>query len=857
MSSPDINVTAAIEWTQLLYPAGTPGRVVISMSRANRPGLDSIELDPDRAPELLPAILNNAGIARVRDVYLRCTTITPGATSEGGRGTNADSVYLPGLWGDVDYAGPGHRHDPGRHNGLTLPPDADGARGVVEASGLPAPSAWVHSGGGLYPWWLIGGGYPLDVETQRGLAADLSVRWQAALKRGAESLGWHYGTQVSDLARVLRLPGTVNRKVPGAERLCMSTAASGPRYSMSDLLSAVGGLTAPLGVPTQVPRVAQESSEQFGPVVASKISDGHLSPLDDFEQRHSWAEILTGWTLVSGTEGQGECRWRHPDATHPESATTGRAGDRDRLYVFSDQTGLPANEPLTKGYVYAQLWHRGDMGAAARAVQALGYGDSASPASSVSTGDVAETGRRLELVPASQMRMRAARWMWAEAVGGPAEALWVPLGGLTLLGGREGVGKTTWTYRLIALLTRGALPGDLLGQPRGAVIAASEDDWEATILPRLTAAGADTERVYRVDAVEPDRRTGLSLPDDLSALSTLLGEHPDIALLVLDPIITVLAARLDSHKDHEVRKALEPISALAHGRGITVLGLIHDNKSSGTDLSTRLMGSRAFVAVARAALVCAEEREEPDEGEMDDLGADPVQPHSEDTPVVASQTQERIYLLGQVKSNLGARVPTSIRYRITGTVVGHDDDVGKDIAGSYVIRLGRRMEALEETVRASESARPGAERERGEVKAAILAILAEDGEEQAGSKVRDRLIAEGGYSLRTIERAARDLTKAGKILNVLKGRDGYWSLPHTERVADVADVADVANVADGGRSASVKEADASAKGTSAIRHRHSLLAREESGGRPCGCSGGDDGQHVPWCSQASGHGMTA
>jgi putative DNA primase/helicase len=46
------------------------------------------------------------------------------------------------------------------------------------------------------------------------------------IKANAERLGWHYGSGVGDLARVLRLPGTVNRK-DGLERPCRVIEHSG------------------------------------------------------------------------------------------------------------------------------------------------------------------------------------------------------------------------------------------------------------------------------------------------------------------------------------------------------------------------------------------------------------------------------------------------------------------------------------------------------------------------------------------------------------------------------------------------------------------------------------------------------
>jgi hypothetical protein len=45
----------------------------------------------------------------------------------------------------------------------------------------------------------------------------------------------------------------------------------------------------------------------------------------------------------------------------------------------------------------------------------------------------------------------------------------------------------------------GVLPGEYLGQSKAVLVAASEDSWEHTIVPRLMAAGADLDLVYRVE----------------------------------------------------------------------------------------------------------------------------------------------------------------------------------------------------------------------------------------------------------------------------------------------------------------------------------------------------------------------
>src|SRR5829696_5763856 len=95
--------------------------------------------------------------------------------------------------------------------------------------------------------------------------------------------------------------------------------------------------------------------------------------------------------------------------------------------------------------------------------------------------------RRLKVTRASDIKMKATRWLWQEDQQGK----WLPLGGLVLLAGREGVGKTTIAYGIVAGITQGTLPGDLFDKPRSVIICATEDAWAETIAPRLAACGAD------------------------------------------------------------------------------------------------------------------------------------------------------------------------------------------------------------------------------------------------------------------------------------------------------------------------------------------------------------------------------
>lgn len=354
-------------WLDVLYVA-TPGLMHIS---ATGKWAGRTFEDRDQAA----AYVAELDESKPEGIYLRVTTLK-GKPASDGRGSAADSLALPGLWADLDIAGPGHAHDvcaddcprKEQHVCVTrpLPPTEDDARQIIAESGLPDPTVWVHSGGGLYPWWLLDRHVDINADNLAGIK-ELSARWQAVIARSATKLGWHYGP-VGDLARILRIPGTVNRK-EGLVRPCRITDAQPHRYSIDEVRA---GLAAAL----------EMYPDPQGAPAARRLevvrAPGHVTPNDDFEQRVDWDDHLllggAGWRIAKGQPG-GYCEWIRPGKTTAGfSATTGKDPLRDRLWVFSTDAELPTDQPMTKPYVYALLHHRGDTKAATRELARLGFG---------------------------------------------------------------------------------------------------------------------------------------------------------------------------------------------------------------------------------------------------------------------------------------------------------------------------------------------------------------------------------------------------------------------------------------------------------------------------------------------------
>lgn len=260
--------------------------------------------------------------------------------------------------------------------------------------------------------------------------------------------------------------------------------------------------------------------------------------------------------------------------------------------------------------------------------------------------------RQLHLTSAAMIKPLPVSWLWDR---------YLPVGEVTLLGGREGTGKSTLSLHIAAALTTGALVGQYQGQPKSVLVAASEDNWAHTIVPRLIVAGADLSRIYRVDVAGSE--DGVSLRTDLGDLR-LLAKEVDAALLLVDPLVSSFGAALDANKETEVRQVLEPLARFSHETGVTVLGLLHVNKGTSSDPLTRLMGSRAFTGVARSVLVTAQDPDDPD-----------------------------LFLLGHPKSNLGPRQST-FAYRI------EEVRLSDGIVTSKIKWEGRSERSLSEALRA-------------------------------------------------------------------------------------------------------------------------------------------------------------
>jgi hypothetical protein len=346
-------------------------------------------------------------------------------------------------------------------------------------------------------------------------------------------------------------------------------------------------------------------------------------------------------------------------------------------------------------------------------------------------------GRHIRLTPASEIEPEPVIWAWEEDDGQGR----IPAGSLSLAAGREGTGKSSFGIWMASEITRGTLPGTLQGVPRQVVYVAVEDSWKHTIVPRLIAAGADRSRIFRAEVVvDESAATTLSLPLDLAALEDAITSY-GVGMVVLDPLMSMMGSTIDTHRNHEVRKALDPLAGLADRTGAVILGIAHFNKGSGTDASSLISGSGAFKDVARSILA------------------------------FAVDSEDGLKVITQTKNSLGRLDLPSLAYRLISTKI--ETRKGMAEVGRFVLD-GPTDRSVSEILGSHGDMDDRSERD--EAAAWLSEYVTAQGEASASDALKAGMAA--GFSRDTIKRAKG---KAGvRSRKASFGAGWVWAMADTE-----------------------------------------------------------------------------
>lgn len=189
------------------------------------------------------------------------------------------------------------------------------------------------------------------------------------------------------------------------------------------------------------------------------------------------------------------------------------------------------------------------------------------------------------LVRAETIKARRVEWLWRQHV---------PVGMLTVLASRPGVGKSLLACHVVADVTR-----------RGstAILSNHEDVPAKVIRPRLDAAGAVLREVFLPR--EPAR-----LPDELDVIEGQLA-RTGARLLVLDTATQHLTTAVTN--DQAVRRALTPLAKVLERLGCACLMLHHVTKGNPSHPLDAIGGSGGgLAAAARMVHVLGYHPDDPD-----------------------------------------------------------------------------------------------------------------------------------------------------------------------------------------------------------------------------------------------------
>lgn len=253
----------------------------------------------------------------------------------------ADGVSaIPGFWCDIDVRGDGHVK-------AALPGTIEEAIRFVNGLFMK-PSIIVASGGGLHCYWLFNNPWVFSCTDERSRAQTLSRRFGDYVIAEGQKFGWKLDN-VSDIARLLRLPGTHNQKANQRRPVRMLERHDERRYSPESFSA----------LPEICPKPASKPSNTVIPAT-STIVDGErnttLFALGNQLCRQGLSDQVVEVALLATNQNQ--CQ---PPLEIPEV-----------LGIVRRVCGYRTEQPTNSSVKSEELLTTTDMGNATRLIQQHG-----------------------------------------------------------------------------------------------------------------------------------------------------------------------------------------------------------------------------------------------------------------------------------------------------------------------------------------------------------------------------------------------------------------------------------------------------------------------------------------------------
>ena len=175
-------------------------------------------------------------------------------------------------------------------------------------------------------------------------------------------------------------------------------------------------------------------------------------------------------------------------------------------------------------------------------------------------------------------------------------------GALSLIEGDPSSGKSCFLSELTAVLTTGR---EWLGRPKsapaGVLWLTSEELPFSTIMPRLARAGADMKRVKVIDVKKTPPGERVTLPGSVRWMRDAARAY-DLALIILDPLVSYVAPDVVLTDEVSTRAALDPAALMCMEEKVTIAMVRQLKKDRTGPRIGHGLGGMAIAASARSIL---------------------------------------------------------------------------------------------------------------------------------------------------------------------------------------------------------------------------------------------------------------